>query len=94
MVAEVQRSKKRRTHAEWMNGGTYVVNKARQSEFSGTRSATDLVMGLENEHRQAGLRQSNGCRQTVWPGTHDYSIVRDLVGHTPRLADGRGINTR
>src|SRR5210317_529876 len=67
-----------------MNGRAHVVVKPGQGELRSPGSATDLLGGLEHEHRSPSLRQRNRSAQPV-----RTRADHDRIKRLPMLAHSR-----
>src|SRR5437588_8026334 len=64
-----------------MDGRAEVMSKTGQSQFGRTRSATECVVGFQDQNRQFFLGEANGGRQAVWPGADDHRIILNIFRH-------------
>jgi hypothetical protein len=69
-----QSSEVGRQNAHRMDRRTDIMSESGKSQFSRTRSATDLAVTFENQNRGATLGKFNCRSESVWPRSYDDHI--------------------
>jgi hypothetical protein len=58
-----------------VDSGANIVVISGQSQLARLGTAPNGIHGFNNANLRAGLRQSDGGGQPVWPGTNDQGVM-------------------
>lgn len=74
MLRKRQASEERRSDSQGVDGGTDVVEKARQGQFRRSRTTSDGLPRFQNADRMARASDLDSCREAIWTAADNDRI--------------------